>query len=326
MASPLPGSAARMHDAFGVGTDLWHLDTATGHYTQAANGLTDLRLYNSPVGIPDQVGWRFRDPRLGAPAADGTVAPVEVPVAVHLAPRLGGPTFATMSNEDHAPMGIGLASIAGAAPAAAMGRESGDMIAYPAPIASSPSDIAVRATASGIAVRLVLHSTAEHGPFVFSLVLDQIERLAQETGGAIKVTRPMTTYGDDGVPHVIQQTEYVIYAPRVADRNAPAGVGSTGPAARSSGFTVVVALSAHDVWVLGPAGSSLLNPAETLAAHWDGTRWRMAPFPSVGSPSAAAGLSAAHIWVVSVPPNPGLPQPPTGTLVTHWDGRQWCAS
>ncbi len=252
MASPLPSSAARMHDALSVGTDLWHMDTATGHYTQAANGLTNLQLYNSPIGIPDQAGWRFRDPRLGAPAADGTVAPADVPVAVHLASRLGGPTFAAMSNEDNAPLGIGLASIAGAAPAAAMGRQSGDMITYPAPIASSPSDLAARATSSGVAVRLVLHSAAERGPFVFSLVLDQIERLAQETGGAIRVTRPMTTYGDDGVPHVIQQAEYVIYAPRVAERNAPAGVGSTGPASlalSSTGGQPVIALSLDQTWL-----------------------------------------------------------------------------
>lgn len=97
-------------------------------------------------------------------------------------------------------------------------------------------------------------------------------------------------------------------------------------AVRSSGFTVVVALSTRDVWALGAAGSSLLNPTETVAAHWDGTHWQMAPFPRAGSPAAAVGLSAADIWVVSVPPNPGLPQPPTGALVTHWDGTRWCVS
>jgi hypothetical protein len=94
--------------------------------------------------------------------------------------------------------------------------------------------------------------------------------------------------------------------------------------ARSSALYVVVAISRGDVWALGPAGSTVLNPARTVAVHWDGTGWHRVPFPGAGIPASATAISAANIWVVSVPPNPGLPQPPAGTLVTHWDGRQWC--
>jgi hypothetical protein len=99
-----------------------------------------------------------------------------------------------------------------------------------------------------------------------------------------------------------------------------------GPAlaAPSSALYVVVAVSGRDVWALGPAGGTLLNPARTVALHWDGTVWRTVPFPGAGIPASATAISAANIWVVSVPPNPGLPEPSTGTLVTHWDSMQWC--
>ncbi len=46
------------------GTDLHHLNTANAHYIAASNGLTELRLYNAPVGLPDATGWHLRDPGL----------------------------------------------------------------------------------------------------------------------------------------------------------------------------------------------------------------------------------------------------------------------
>jgi len=46
------------------GTDLFHLNTANAHYLAAANGTTELRLYNAPVGLPDARGWHLRDPGL----------------------------------------------------------------------------------------------------------------------------------------------------------------------------------------------------------------------------------------------------------------------
>jgi len=46
------------------GTDLSHLNTANAHYIAASNGLTELRLYNAPVGLPDATGWHLRDPGL----------------------------------------------------------------------------------------------------------------------------------------------------------------------------------------------------------------------------------------------------------------------
>jgi hypothetical protein len=93
---------------------------------------------------------------------------------------------------------------------------------------------------------------------------------------------------------------------------------------RSSALDVVVAIAHGDVWTFGPAGSTVLNPSRTVAVHWDGTAWHAVPSPGAGIPASATAVSAANIWVVSVPPNPGLPEPPTGTLVTHRDGTQWC--
>ncbi len=70
------------------GTDLSHLNTANAHYLAGANGATELRLYNAPVGLPDATGWHLRDPGLrpavplgATPSAVTSVAASPVPVA-----------------------------------------------------------------------------------------------------------------------------------------------------------------------------------------------------------------------------------------------------
>lgn len=221
-------SAAPVHDvsvgtdaAPPAGTDLWHLDSATGHYTQAASGLTDLQLYNSPVGIPDATGWHLRDTTLGSPAADGTVAPANLPFALHIATSSGGSTLAALTNEDGVSLGVGLAAINGATPANVTGQVGDSAVTYTAPVASSPSDVAVRATISGVDLQLTLHNANESGHVTLSLAPDPRTSISQDAGGAIRITRPITDYGGSGATHpgVTIQPEYVIESPLAVDSN-----------------------------------------------------------------------------------------------------------
>jgi len=108
--------------------------------------------------------------------------------------------------------------------------------ATPAPTATprtvvSSADFALLPTLSGLDARVTLHGPGDAGPFTFSLALDPRAALEQETDGTIRVTRPITTYADDGSPRVTIQTEYVLPGPTVLDSSPdPAAVVRTGPA------------------------------------------------------------------------------------------------
>lgn len=224
-------NAARMHDNAPVGTELWHLDTVNGHYTQAPYGLTRLQLFNSPVGIPGPGGWHLRDTTLGAPAADGTVAPANLPFSLHIATNSAASTLASLVNEDGVSLGIGLASVSGAAPAGVTGQVGDSAVTFTAPVAASPSDVAVRATISGVDLRVTVHSASEAGPIVFSLLPDMRAQVAQDASGVIRVTRAITVYDDTGSPGVMIQPEYLIASPIAVDSGTdPATPVSTGPA------------------------------------------------------------------------------------------------
>jgi len=75
----------------------------------------------------------------------------------------------------------------------------------------------------------------------------------------------------------------------------------------------VAATSAHDVWVVGFSGS------KQLILHFDGTRWRRAANPAVGSSSAilasVAAISPRNAWAVGGTSNKAL--------IEHWNGTSW---
>jgi len=102
--------------------------------------------------------------------------------------------------------------------------------ATPAPTATprtvvSSADFALLPTLSGLDARVTLH-----GPFIFSLAPDPRAALVQDAPNVIRVTRPVTTYADDGSPQGIIQTEYVIQDPTARDSSPdPASVVRSGP-------------------------------------------------------------------------------------------------
>jgi len=111
-------------------TDLVQLDTATEHYTQtvgAPSGLTNLQLYNNPVGLSGATGWLPRDPSLSVDTTTGMLAPATLPFGLHIAPTAGITTLASLVSEDGISLGVGLAR----APAAVTGQVSGSTVTYP---------------------------------------------------------------------------------------------------------------------------------------------------------------------------------------------------
>ncbi len=230
MTSQLAPPAPQAGAAPAAGTELVHLNTGVGHYTQADNGNVRLRLYNSPVGSPTGTGWQFRDTHLSTPAA-GKVAPALLPFGLQLAPTLTGSALASFTSEDKIKFGIGLAAANNAAPAAVAGQVGDEAITYTAPVASSSADLALRPTASGLDARLVLHKPGDGAGFTFALTLDPATHLDQLTDGTIRVVRPVTVTDDNGNQDVISQAEYFLERPIARDsRVDPAAPVLTGPA------------------------------------------------------------------------------------------------
>jgi len=213
-----------------AGTELAHFNTDVGHYVQADNGNVHLQLYNGPAGLPSQSGWRFRDTHLGVPSA-GKITPAVLPFGLHLAPTLNGSALVSFTSEDKVTLGVGLAAVNSASPAAVTGQVGDEAITYTAPVASSPADLALRPTASGLDARIVLHKSSDGSTFTFPLTLDRRTRLDQLADGTIRVVRPITVSGNDGSTDVITQAEYFLQRPIARDSSAdPAAAVQTGPA------------------------------------------------------------------------------------------------
>ncbi len=83
------------------------------------------------------------------------------------------------------------------------------------------------------------------------------------------------------------------------------------------------ALSPSDVWVVGDQEGSH-GVFETLAEHWDGTRWTVVPTPDPGSGGnhlyAVDAVSPDDVWAAGQ--QLGTQAPDNG-LVEHWDGHSW---
>jgi hypothetical protein len=89
----------------------------------------------------------------------------------------------------------------------------------------------------------------------------------------------------------------------------------------------VSADATNDVWAVGFIGPENDN-SKTLAMHYNGTNWKKASTPSVGSGASqlngVAALAPDNVWAVgfSTPAAPPK-QAATLTLIEHWDGTSW---
>lgn len=85
----------------------------------------------------------------------------------------------------------------------------------------------------------------------------------------------------------------------------------------SDGFASIAGTSGDDIWAVGSIATSFSGDVQTLAAHWDGVRWKRVATPSRGALSHLNGVYAIapdDVWAV------GNDQAP---FVQHWDGSSW---
>ena len=246
-----------MHAEQLAGTELINLDRDNAHYTQAADGWTDVQLYNAPVGTVDETGWHARDTSLVAGNAQGTYHPADQPIKEQLDTTTPA-SLASLTSEDGVTFSIGLSTVGGTAPAGGMGQVSGSSITLPGAAgatqmvtgtvtpdatqqvtstttqASSPA-VSVHATISGVDIHLDLSDPSQAEPIVFTANPDARLKAVQDGDGSIRFYRTIARAGDDGVStYSLYQTEYRVLPPVVTDSSSdPAAVVRSGTATLS---------------------------------------------------------------------------------------------
>lgn len=90
-------------------------------------------------------------------------------------------------------------------------------------------------------------------------------------------------------------------------------------------LNAVAALSPTDVWAVGQFHDFDLNDYDqTLAEHWNGTKWKVVPTPTPSLPISVlwgvAGSSSTDVWAVGYERGGSYDY---STLIEHWDGNQW---
>ncbi len=95
------------------------------------------------------------------------------------------------------------------------------------------------------------------------------------------------------------------------------------------------AVSASDIWALGPSAATVNKPTQvTVATHWDGSSWHALALPKLTPvsgqpwvPDGIAALSADQVWVEeTVAVNRGTGTAPPGVTLLHWNGTSWAVA
>ena len=103
-------------------------------------------------------------------------------------------------------------------------------------------------------------------------------------------------------------------------------VPSVNVGSDSNVLTGAWAASSDDVWAVGYYGDQRFDASETLAQHWDGSRWSLVPTPVPGPGpggnffNGISGTSGDDVWAVGDYAT-GLPL--VLNLIEHWDGSEW---
>jgi hypothetical protein len=94
----------------------------------------------------------------------------------------------------------------------------------------------------------------------------------------------------------------------------------------------VSALSANDMWAVGPSAKTASRPVTrqvVVAMHWNGKAWQTLATPRIKLPKGegeeAVGVAAIgprNLWWVEQPETAKYQRKP-GTRLLHWNGKRW---
>ena len=207
--------------------DLGSRDSSTAQYTQSDANHVTLRLYNAPVGYPDQGQWRLRDPRLSVAVGQGPVAPSHVPFSLQIAQNDGSFQVATLTTPDGTTLGLSLPTMGRRAPTPVRGRVGEDGVTYPSP--TSANDVTLKPTLSGIDLGLIIHNPSDAATMAVPLILDPRTHLVSQANGAVLVVRPITDGAANGSPLVLMDAPEYVVGSAVALDSAPLAQTDSGP-------------------------------------------------------------------------------------------------
>jgi hypothetical protein len=107
------------------------------------------------------------------------------------------------------------------------------------------------------------------------------------------------------------------------DGSAWSIVPTPSPGSIASYLAAVTAVATDDVWSVGYQVTDA-GVYQTLALHWNGSRWRVVPTPDPGSGddllNGIAAVASDDVWAA------GFFESASGetkTLIAHWDGAAW---
>lgn len=107
---------------------------------------------------------------------------------------------------------------------------------------------------------------------------------------------------------------------RVTQVPSPSPSGAAAPASPLLG---VAAISASGAFAVGASNNASLGE-NTLALHWNGTKWIHTPTPTPGEPvqgaqlNAVSAVSSSDAWAVGY-----ISGSPAKGLILHWNGTTW---
>lgn len=246
---PVPHSARRTASVAPPTQPVIGRNTATEHHTSDGLGYARVDLYNAPVGTVDVQGWHVRDLHTGPSSVSGFITPLRVPFSLRIANHGHAASLATLTNETGVTLGVGMTtSISTTATAThTVGIQT-----------VAPSDVSIHPTLSGADIRVVTHSSADSAAVTLSLSPDPRASVWQDTDGTIRITRVITTYGDDGItPVPIIQTEYAVQQPIAIDNSHADRIAQrVGPASAHLVTTVTGAptmrVAVDPAWLAAP--------------------------------------------------------------------------
>jgi hypothetical protein len=99
---------------------------------------------------------------------------------------------------------------------------------------------------------------------------------------------------------------------------------TANPGGLSDYFNSGVAIAPRNAWAVGATYNPSSGLFQTLAEHWNGTRWTVSPTPNVGGVNnqlyAVAADGPNDVWAVGIYRiSPGI----RGNLIEHWNGSVW---